>query len=111
TADAVRALLAILLRGGSGSIYNVSNPDSYVSIRELAELTRRLNPAVQVVVRPDAAAAAKYPAERHIRLDNGRLEALHPFARTPLPTMLERLVSYLREPQLTERFAAALTRA
>lgn len=111
TADAVRALLAILLRGESGGIYNVSNPDSYVSIRELAEHMRRLNPAVQVVVRPDAAAAAQYASEVHIRLDNRRLEELHPFARTPLPTMVERLAGYLREPQLTERFEVKPTRA
>ncbi|MGN0869261.1 MAG: NAD-dependent epimerase/dehydratase family protein [Akkermansia sp.] len=111
TADAVRALLAILLGGENGGIYNISNPDSYVSIRELAEQMRRLNPAVQVVVRPDAAAAAKYAAEVHIRLDNSRLNALHPFARTPLPTMLERLVTYLREPRLRKRFAVPPPRA
>lgn len=37
-ADAVCALLAILLYGANGQAYNIANPDASVTIREMAEL-------------------------------------------------------------------------
>ena len=42
TADAVRALLLILLRGEDGQAYNVANPDASMMIREMAELVTGL---------------------------------------------------------------------
>ncbi len=36
--DTVSALITILLKGGKGEIYNVSNPNNSVSIREMAEI-------------------------------------------------------------------------
>ena len=38
TADAVSAILHALLKGGAGEAYTAANPDSYCSIREMAEL-------------------------------------------------------------------------
>ena len=38
TIDAVTAMLYILLRGKDGEAYNVANEDTYISIREMAEL-------------------------------------------------------------------------
>ena len=35
--DCVSAIITVLLNGESGKAYNVSNPDSVVTIRELAE--------------------------------------------------------------------------
>ena len=36
--DCAGAIFTVLLRGGQGRAYNISNPDSVVSIREMAEL-------------------------------------------------------------------------
>lgn len=38
TADAVRALLLLLVRGASGQAYNIANEESHVTIRQMAEL-------------------------------------------------------------------------
>ena len=38
TADAVAAIITVLLKGNKGEVYNVANPDTYCSIRKMAEL-------------------------------------------------------------------------
>lgn len=38
TADAVKAIITVLLKGCKGEVYNAANPDTYCSIREMAEL-------------------------------------------------------------------------
>lgn len=96
TADAVRALLTILLLGADAEAYNVSDPDSYVTIRELAEITRSFNPAVRVIVQADPEQAKKYAGEVHINLDNAKLNALNPFPRTHVREMVGRLLEYMR---------------
>lgn len=96
TADAVRALLTILLLGADAEAYNVSDPDSYVTIRELAEITQSFNPAVQVIIHADPEQAKKYAGEVHINLDNTKLNALNPFPRTHVREMVERLLAYMR---------------
>jgi len=40
TADAIWALLLLLVKGESGEIYNVANESNHMSIREMAELVR-----------------------------------------------------------------------
>lgn len=37
TADAVTAILTVLLKGNDGEIYNAANPETYCSIKEMAE--------------------------------------------------------------------------
>lgn len=96
TADAVRALLTILLLGADAEAYNVSDPDSYVTIRELAEITRSFNPAVRVIIQADPEQAKKYAGEVHINLDNAKLQMLNPFPRTHVREMVGRLLDYMR---------------
>ena len=58
--DAVAAILYVLLKGNSGEAYNVTNMDTAVSIREMAELVSGLFPDQPVGVRveiPEDAAA------------------------------------------------------
>lgn len=51
TTDCVSAILHILLRGRSGEAYNVANPDTYITIRELAEFLRtNFNQSVKIVI-------------------------------------------------------------
>jgi len=42
TADAVRGLLTLLLKGGNGEFYNISNPAASMIIREMAELVAKV---------------------------------------------------------------------
>lgn len=50
TTDCASAILTILLRGANGEAYNVANPDTYISIRDMAEFLRdNFNPKIKVV--------------------------------------------------------------
>ena len=45
------AILYILLLGSKGESYNVANPETYISIRSMAEFVRdKFNPSINVVV-------------------------------------------------------------
>ena len=50
TADAVTAILTVLLKGKNGEAYNAANEDTYCSIKEMAELVARMK-EVNVVVK------------------------------------------------------------
>jgi len=51
TTDCVSAILYILLKGNNGEAYNVANGETYISIREMAELLcENFNPNVRVIV-------------------------------------------------------------
>lgn len=49
TTDCVSAIFYILLKGQNGEAYNVANPDTYISIRDLAEFMKQhFNPCIDV---------------------------------------------------------------
>jgi nucleoside-diphosphate-sugar epimerase len=49
TIDAISAMLYILLKGQSGQAYNVANEDTFMTIRDLAELVKEtINPNINV---------------------------------------------------------------
>ena len=51
TTDTVSAILYILLKGKSGESYNVANPETYTSIREMAEFViEKFNPSVKIII-------------------------------------------------------------
>ncbi len=95
TSDAVSAILTVLLRGENGVSYNVANPRTYSSIREMAEmvLERFSNGSAHVII--DVDPNAPYPPEHHLPLDVSRLEALGWTAQVGLEEMYRRLIDYL----------------
>lgn len=95
TSDAVLALLIILLRGERGMAYNVANPETYCSVREMAErvMERFSDGRGHVVI--DVDPSAPYPPEHHLPLDVGRLFALGWRPSVSLEGMFERLICYL----------------
>lgn len=65
--DCVKAILYILLLGQSGEAYNVANPDTYMTVRELAEfLCKEFNPRCKVVVKLNNTVG--YAPETHTNL-------------------------------------------
>lgn len=76
TADAVSALLTVMLKGEPGCAYNVANPSTYCSVREMAEMVATLVPDGSVQVRCEIDPDAPYPPEHHLPLDVSRLVAL-----------------------------------
>ena len=78
TADAVTAILTVLLRGRDGQAYNAANEDTYCSIRAMAELVGRTSgPApVSVRVEPQDGERLGYAPTLKMDLDTSRLQAL-----------------------------------
>lgn len=95
TKDAVSALLYILLKGTDGEAYNVTNMQTAISIREMAELVCEVFPesGTKVVVDiPEDIAQFGYNPEMVIRLDSHKLEQLGWKATTGLKEMYLKMI-------------------
>ena len=95
TADAVRCLLSILLLGENGEAYNVSNPDSYVTIRDMAELCCSFSTTSKLVFEISEEQAKKYAKEVHIQLDNTKMNSLNTFKKVGLKESFERMMKVM----------------
>ena len=95
TKDAISAVFYILLKGTSGEAYNVTNMDTAVSIREMAELVCGLYPERGIRVKieiPDDIGSYGYNPEMVIRLDSSKLQELGWKATVDLSEMFERMI-------------------
>lgn len=96
TRDAVEAIPYILLRGESGQAYNVTNPDTGVTIREMAQIvadevaTSKIDVVVEI---PDDLASFGYNPEMVIRLDSTKVQALGWKPSVDLPEMFKRMIA------------------
>lgn len=75
TADAVTAILAILLRGEPGQAYNAADERTYCSIAEMAERVAAWA-GIEVQYDIEDEAANGYPTTLYMNLDTSRLAAL-----------------------------------
>lgn len=77
TMDAVSAILTVLLKGESGEVYNAGNPDTYSSIREMAELVIREFGKEQCKLVIDCSKnVGQYPPDNMLKLDISPLQKL-----------------------------------
>lgn len=78
TADAVRALLTILLCGTAGEAYNVANEQTYCSIYEMACMVAEKVSDGNIAVRCELEDVQKfgYAPVLHMNLDTSKLQAL-----------------------------------
>lgn len=77
--DAVSALFCLMLRGEAAQAYNVTNMDTAITIRDMAQLVCSLVPdgSVKTVVDiPEDIASFGYNPEMVIRLDSSKLQCL-----------------------------------
>lgn len=95
TADAVSALLTVLLRGVDGQAYNAANEQTYCSIRDMAELVARIcGPSpVQVRVEPQDLAGLGYAPILKMDLDTAKLQALGWRPTVGLAEMYQRMAA------------------
>ncbi len=96
TRDAVSAILYILRRGEAGEAYNVTNMDTAVSIREMAEMVCETIGESEIKVVYDIPADVSsfgYNPEMVIRLDAGSLMALGWRASVGLEEMYRRMTA------------------
>jgi nucleoside-diphosphate-sugar epimerase len=77
TADAVTAILTVLLKGQDGQAYNAANEESYCSIRSMADLVARTCGPAPVAVRVEAqGGTSAYAPTLKMDLDTAKLQAL-----------------------------------
>lgn len=95
TKDAVRALFYIMMDGISGEAYNVTNMDTLISIRDMAELVAKTIGEGQISVIIDAVedvSSFGYNPEMVIKLDNSKLRGLGWEATVNLEKMYQNMV-------------------
>jgi nucleoside-diphosphate-sugar epimerase len=100
TADAVRALIMLLLKGEDGQVYNVSNPEASLTIREMAEMVAARfgggEVSVVVDVPPDLAGRG-YKPPTGFRMNIDKIAKLGWRPRYGLAEMFKRLLADWRE--------------
>lgn len=104
TADAVTAILTVLLKGKVGEAYNAANESSYCSIKEMAELVAnlkiikdRFNGPVAVNVQICDRVNNFYPPELYMDLDVQKLSKLGWKAEISLEESFSRMIRYCCE--------------
>lgn len=95
TADAVTAILTILLLGQPANAYNAANPDTYCSVKEMAQAVADTfgEGKVQVKTNCHADQVAQYPPDTFLYLDTRKLQALGWTPAVDLMEMYRRMMS------------------
>lgn len=93
--DAVRAILLLLAKGEDGLAYNVANPRTFCSIREMADFVAAEfgSGDCRVVFGKDSARSATFRNGTSIDLDTSRIEALGWRAEQDLPEMYRNMLA------------------
>lgn len=93
TTDCVSAILYILQKGQNGEAYNVANPDTYISIKEMADfLCGEFNSRVKVLVEEHPEMG--YAPVTKLRLSAEKLMRLGWRPRYGLKEMFDRLIKW-----------------
>ena len=93
--DAVSAILTILTKGESGAAYNVANPETFCTIREMAELVAHefSSGNSKVIVNLDGVDKCGYLPMFRMKLNVDRLKNLGWIPRQDLLTMFNGLIA------------------
>lgn len=100
TADAVSAILTALLKAEPGQSYTVANPETYCSIRDMADMAAEDIAGGSIRVIFDTGSDLKkagYADTLYMDLDTAKMEALGWQPGTDLKTMFERMIRGIRE--------------
>ena len=92
--DAISGLFCLMLRGEAGQAYNVTNMETAITIRDMAELVCTITPGIKVVIDiPQDIASFGYNPEMVIRLDSRKLQNLGWMPEVKIEEMFRRLIS------------------
>ena len=98
TAQAVTAILTVLLSGEPGETYNAANPSTYCSIFEMGEMVAQEVAGGKISVRVDEKGdASKYPAPSCLNMDISKIQKLGWKPEHDLVWMYKRLEEYMRQ--------------
>lgn len=94
--DCVSAIIYILLRGKGGESYNVSTPGTFLTIRELAEIYRKVvNPEIYIKIEKEENSG--YAPDTTVNLDPTKLISLGWKWKYGIEEMVKRLASDMKE--------------
>ena len=99
SAQAVTAILTVLQKGKSGTIYNVTNPKTYCSIYEMGQMVAEKIACNTIKVIVDEKDASKYPNPTFLNLDISKIQKLGWTPDHDLFWMYKRLISTMQEEQ------------
>lgn len=95
TIDAVDALLRILLDGEDGEVYNVANPETYISVKDLSTFViGKFSPTNKVVC--ECKDVDKYPPISKVRMATSKLMTLGWKPYYDLEKMFNRLIQWYK---------------
>ncbi|HEX2937965.1 MAG TPA: NAD-dependent epimerase/dehydratase family protein [Ruminiclostridium sp.] len=99
TIDAVYGILLLMLDGADGEAYNVANPDSFVSIYDMACLASQLDPTGKVKVKIEIEDINKfgYAPMLIMNLSTAKIEALGWKASVGLKEAFERMIKSMTQ--------------
>lgn len=97
TADSVTAILTVLLKGETQSIYNAANPETYCSIKEMADMIADeiADHAIQVRIELDDISKYGFADTLYMNLDVSKLCALGWNPTHSLKEMYQRMIDSL----------------
>lgn len=90
TADAVTAILTVLLKGQGGKAYNAANEDTYCSIHEMAELFAEGK--VQLKIQCNKEETKQFAPVLRMNLGTEKIKSLHWKAMFDLKDMKDRMI-------------------
>lgn len=98
-ADAVTAIISILLHGEAGEAYNAVNEDTYCSIYEMATLVadKIAKGTIRVVIAEDVEKKKEYPKSGNLRLSSRKLKKLGWKPTVDLEDMYTRMINGMIE--------------
>ena len=99
TADAVTGILFLLLKGADGEVYNICNPDTFCSIRELGGVFASLDPSGKAKVVfdiPEDVKSLGFAPSSVMKLNADRILALGWKPETGLREMAHRITESIR---------------
>lgn len=97
TADAVTAILTVLLKGENGETYHAANESTYCSIAEMAELVSKMNEKTIVQFELHNNAQTGFADTLYMDLDTTKLKRLGWDATTGLKDMYKRMIETIKE--------------